>query len=601
MKRAFGVMLVLLATTPRATAYIDSTPTLGKLIHDANQIVVLQVDKVSWEKRVVLFKKIADLKGKDGPKVVKHKLTGGSHPRQLRTLLDWARPGAVAVWFRAGNASQTCLGRFWYECAAAEDEWWIMTRGKPELSYTYSGSTAKLRQHILLILGGKEVVITALKYAAFDPGEGARKTSLVGWATYEAVGSGRLMRGKDWPVWRVKASLKTPAIVMHLVHDTLKGRSRYIVGDGPGGAADVPALRKALEGKDAVIRAEAADDLGLIGSPAKDAVPALLKLSQNAADPLTRLTAAKAVALIDPRNKVAVSRLVGALKEKAEKVRRQAAECLGDLGPGAKSAVSDLVKATQDADPEVRWASIDALGQIGPEAAAAVPALVKALAEASTRGAAVDALGQIGLKAQAAIPALEKLLAGDDATLRWATAAALVRIGGSGSRTGVRYLLKTADPKSGKGLYDAENLLVAPTAPTARSEMIDAVRDHALRDTALRILKDKNFVPLTKEQLASARKFVEDADEGVRCVAVWVVHCGRRMAGESVVYKDDVLLFGKALKAKDPWARLQAARFLGSFGPTSKDAVPALTVALEDKDEGVRKAAAEALERIRPK
>jgi HEAT repeat protein len=55
------------------------------------------------------------------------------------------------------------------------------------------------------------------------------------------------------------------------------------------------------------------------------------------------------------------------------------------------------------------------------------------------------------------------------------------------------------------------------------------------------------------------------------------------------------------LKAADPWARRQAARFLGSFGPYAKDAVPALTAVLDDRDEGVRKAAAEALKGIQQK
>lgn len=601
MKRVLGTILIVLGATAPSRAYIDATPTRGKLIADANQIVVLRVDRVSREKGVVIFQKVADIKGADGPEVVKHKLTDGSHPRQARTVLDWAEPGAVAVWFRRGNVSQTCIGRSWYECAAGEAPWWTMTRGKPELCYTYSGSTARLRDHVTAILDGREVVITALKFAAFEPGKGERKTSPEGWATYEAVGAGRLMRGKDWPVWRLKASLKTPAITMSLVQDTFAGHSRFIVGDGPGGPDDVPALVKALGHEDGRVRAEAADDLGLIGPPTADAVPALLKLLENDPDPLARLAAAKAVALIDPRNEAALPRLVGALKEKAGSVRRRAAECLGDLGPGARPAVPDLVKAVKDSDPGVRWASIDALGLIGPEAAVAVPALVEALNQGDTRGAAVDALGLIGPKAQAAVPALERVLQGDDATVRWATAAALVRIGGPGARAGVRYFLKTADPGGGKELYDAENLLVAPAAKEARREMLDAVRDPTLRDTAARILKDKSFVPMTKEQIADARKFLEDPDPGVRCVAAWVEHCGRRLAGEAVDYKEVLAVQQETLKAADPWARRQAARFLGAFGTHARDAVPALSAVLDDRDEGVRKASAEALKNIRGK
>src|SRR5262249_20794261 len=177
----------------------------------------------------------------------KHKLTDSFHPRQLRTILDWAEPGKIALCFQHGRVCQTCIGGYWYECAVSEAPWWNMTRGKPELFYAYRGSPAQLRDHLTAILGGKEVVVTALKFAAFDPGKGARKTSLQGWATYEAIGSGRLMRGKDWPVWRLKASLKMPAITMHLVQDSLDGHSRYIVGDGPAGPEDVPSLTRALQ------------------------------------------------------------------------------------------------------------------------------------------------------------------------------------------------------------------------------------------------------------------------------------------------------------------------------------------------------------------
>ena len=108
-------------------------------------IVVLEVDRVSRDKQVVLFKKVADLKGNGAPDVVKHKLTDGFHPRQARTVLDWAEPGKIAISFQTGRSSLTCIGGFWYACGAGADSWWTMTAGRPELSYAYRGSTARLR------------------------------------------------------------------------------------------------------------------------------------------------------------------------------------------------------------------------------------------------------------------------------------------------------------------------------------------------------------------------------------------------------------------------------------------------------------------------
>src|SRR5262249_3647350 len=159
--RVLSAMFIVLGAATPSRAYIDSTPTLGKLIADSNNVVVLRVDKVSRDKQAVVYTKVADLKGKDWPEVVKHKLTDGLHPRHARAVPDWAEPGAVAVCFRRGNVCQTCIGGFWYEtAAAAEEPWWTMTGGRPEFSYAYSGSTTKLRDHVTAIFGGKEVVVT---------------------------------------------------------------------------------------------------------------------------------------------------------------------------------------------------------------------------------------------------------------------------------------------------------------------------------------------------------------------------------------------------------------------------------------------------------
>src|SRR5262249_32513123 len=285
------------------------------------------------------------------------------------------------------------------------------------MSYAYSGSVTKLRDHITAILADREVTITALKYEVLGlaPGPGKLvERKLDHWATYEAISCGRLMRGKEWPVWRLKASFKTQTNMLELVPESLTGKTNFIVGDGAGTADDVPGLVKALGHETARVRVEAADDLGLIGPPAAGAVPALLKLAEQDADPLVRIAAAKAVANIDPKNEKALPILVAALKDKTGKVRKRAAEGIGDLGPTAKPAFNALVKAAKDSGPAVSWAAVDALGQIGPDAEPAVPTLIEALKKANTRGAAADALGQIGPKAQAAVSALEAVLKGSD-------------------------------------------------------------------------------------------------------------------------------------------------------------------------------------------
>ena len=53
----------------------------------------------------------------------------------------------------------------------------------------------------------------------------------------------------------------------------------------------------------------------------------------------------------------------------------------------------------------------------------------------------------------------------------------------------------------------------------------------------------------------------------------------------------------EALTDKNPGIRPTAAA-LGEIGPDAKDAIPALTAALKEKDEPVRTAAAEAIKKI---
>jgi HEAT repeat protein len=589
MKRSLLLLLVLCGSPTRSEAYIAAIPTLGKVIVDSDHIVVLRVDKVSRDKQVVIFTKVADLKGKDTADVHKHKLSDGFHPRQAHMILDWAEPGNIAVCFVSGKACVTCIGRFWYACAATEAPWWTMTGGKPELAYVYAGSTAKLRDHVQAIVSGREVVVTALKFRVIRPGPGTDHV-WEHWDAVEAVGSRRLMRGKDWPLWRLKASLKTP----NLIHELMRIPD-LLAGDGPAGPGDVPALIKALQLEEANARIDACETLAETGPAAADALTDLRTLAERDADRLVRLAAAKAVAAIDPKDDKAVALLIEALGAKDRKVRRMAAESLGDLGPTAASAVPALGGAAKDADPTVSWAALDALGQIGPAAAAAVPTLVAALDEAGMRAAAIDALGQIGAKARDAAPALDKILKAGNAGTRWAAACALVRIGGPEMKGAVRYLLETATANRERNWTDASNILMAPTARGALPAVLDAVRDPKVRALAVESAVEVSIY-LTKDPMNDVRPFLKDKDPAVRCVTAWVLHSAR-----AVPIKEAIGVLRETLSAAHPWAQCQAAHYLGKLGAEARDAVPELSRALDDKDEGVRDAAAKALKAIQRK
>ena len=101
-----------------ACGYIDYAPTLGQLIKDSTHIVVIRVDKVSQEKRAILFQKVADLKGKFDTEKIYHQITDGTHPREPHEIMDWAEPGQVAGCGRAHGQQQHrkkihgCISRF---------------------------------------------------------------------------------------------------------------------------------------------------------------------------------------------------------------------------------------------------------------------------------------------------------------------------------------------------------------------------------------------------------------------------------------------------------------------------------------------------------
>src|SRR4051794_31527725 len=105
MKRLIGLVFVLSLHASIAGAYVDITPSLGSVIKDADSISVLRVEKVSREKQIVVYKKVADLKGELPDETLRHRIADGFHPREPRIVMEWAEPGQIAVCFTTGNAA----------------------------------------------------------------------------------------------------------------------------------------------------------------------------------------------------------------------------------------------------------------------------------------------------------------------------------------------------------------------------------------------------------------------------------------------------------------------------------------------------------------
>ena len=162
-----GMALVVGLAPAPARGYLGVLQSLGQVTSDAQVIVVLEVEKVSRENKVIVYKKVADLKGNHPGTQVSHHIASGDDARDAEAILNWAAPGKTAIFFQSRGSGLTCIGRHWHACAAAKEApWWTMTRGAYEMSYAYFGSTSRLRSHVAALLEGKTVAVTAL-----DPNE----------------------------------------------------------------------------------------------------------------------------------------------------------------------------------------------------------------------------------------------------------------------------------------------------------------------------------------------------------------------------------------------------------------------------------------------
>lgn len=250
------------------------------------------------------------------------------------------------------------------------------------------------------------------------------------------------------------------------------------------GSQAVPNLVRALQNKDANVRADAANLFGSIETKAvSSAIPNLVAASKN--DPYPEVRVCGVSALINiadndlnqstPEVKAVIPAVIAALKDNDTEVRLTATNAFssissdGKLIPELKAAIPVLLEKLKDKDEEVRSNATHALRNIGStdtafivpllvkalkdkdatvrvnaarisrfiflwrrtdkEVASLVPALIEALKkdkEADVRSNAASALGGIGQKAALAVPALAEVLQKDkDAEVRSSAASAL--------------------------------------------------------------------------------------------------------------------------------------------------------------------------------
>ena len=158
----FGALLAgLIAPTP-AKAYVEIPYTLGRLLNESTNAMILRVEKVDKTKNLIIYRKVKDLKGTHPGEVVRHNIGfGGFHPREWQTVMKWAEPGKTAIFIHNGSASETCIDGYWYQAYPGGD-WWNTSHGEPYLLRTYAGKPDKLANVITQLLAGQEVVVPCM-------------------------------------------------------------------------------------------------------------------------------------------------------------------------------------------------------------------------------------------------------------------------------------------------------------------------------------------------------------------------------------------------------------------------------------------------------
>jgi hypothetical protein len=159
---AAAAVVLWMAGLPRAAlGYVEAAYSLGKVIGDSSNVLVMRVESVDRQKNLIIYRKIQDLKGTHPGDTIKHSIgQGGFHPREWQAIMAWADVGKNAVFFHNNSAGEVCLENYWYQAYAGE--WWNLSHGEPYLLRTYAGKPERLATAVTAMLAGQEVTVPCM-------------------------------------------------------------------------------------------------------------------------------------------------------------------------------------------------------------------------------------------------------------------------------------------------------------------------------------------------------------------------------------------------------------------------------------------------------
>lgn len=307
-----------------------------------------------------------------------------------------------------------------------------------------------------------------------------------------------------------------------------------------------------------------------------------------------------AVGLALPAGAAEISGLTARLAAADPAARAEAAWSLGDIGHEARDAVPALVEASTDPAVEVRIAAVSAMERIAAFANLAVPALIAALndSQPEVRYAAAGALGQFSLKAGDIVPALIAALRDSEPSVVAAAATGLSRMGAGAVRPLVAALgdgsASVRAAAAAAGALGAIRVRARPALPALIDAAID--RDPAVREAAVRAV---GLVASAEETTRRHDSTTEFARSGEFPRAGWAA---RRMARVSSARREMAALalepLLESLEDREEGVRYAAARAFAGIGIAANAAATEVAALVGDPSARVRRAAARALGRI---
>src|SRR5438270_544949 len=161
---------VCLYATRTAHAYVDLSPTLGRIVNESQTITIAEVERFNLDKAVVVLKRVRDLKGTTSAEPVRHQVRRASETAIDRPILEWAEPGRQCVVFITGKIAVVCVGEGWYQAQTTGDGWWRVGPARPDLPLAYYGTVSRLAEAIPVMLAGRSALITVIPHGQDQQG-----------------------------------------------------------------------------------------------------------------------------------------------------------------------------------------------------------------------------------------------------------------------------------------------------------------------------------------------------------------------------------------------------------------------------------------------